>query len=98
MLLHIKHVHTWDNCPAHNPEKIALLKKVLASGGEKGVRVISATVDAPAHTFFFMLEADSMEHVTRWFEPLLEWGQGEVDPVTDLMATSNMMETIMAKK
>jgi hypothetical protein len=97
MLVHMKHVHTWNNCPAHSPEKIALLKKVLDTAGEKGVRLLSATVDAPAHTFFFLLESDSMENVTRWWEPLLEWGQGEVDPVTELKATGEMMEKIHKK-
>jgi hypothetical protein len=97
MLIHMKHVHTWNNCPAHNPEKIALLKKVLDTAGDKEVRVLSATVDAPAHTFFFLIEADGMESVTRWWEPLLEWGQGEVDPVTELKVTSEMMEKVLRK-
>jgi hypothetical protein len=98
MLVHMKHVHAWNNCPAHNPEKLALLKKVLGSGGETGVRVLSAHVDAPAHTFFFLIDADSMESLTRWFAPLVEWGQGEVDPVTDLKATADMLEQVIQKK
>jgi hypothetical protein len=98
MLIHMKHVHASNNCPAHNPEKLALLKKVLGSGGDKGVRVLSAHVDSPAHTLFFLIETDSMENLTRWFEPLLEWGQGELDPVTDLKATADMLEQVAQKK
>lgn len=98
MLFHLKHTHTAENCPAHNPEKIALLKKVLETAGEKGVRVVSAHVNTPAHTFFVLLETDSVENLSRWIEPILGWGQGEVSPVSDLLATSKMMEEILAKK
>jgi hypothetical protein len=98
MLLHMKHTHTPEKCPAHDPERLASMRKVLDSAAEKGVRIQSALVNAPAHVFFFVLDVDSMDHLTKWWEPLLEWGQGEVIPVTELKATGAHLEALKNKK
>ena len=87
MLFHVKHVHTWETCPAGDPE---LPRKTFGAvvseehARKVGVKLLSSYADAPAHTTFFIVEADSAEKVGAFLLPLLKLGSAEIRPVTDL--------------
>jgi len=61
MLFHVKHVHTHETCPAGNPE---LTKKTFGTmvmpdhASKTGVKLLASYADAPAHTVYFIVEAD----------------------------------------
>ena len=42
-------------------------------------------VDAPAHTAYFILDADSAEKMGKFLFPILMIGTAEITPVTDLV-------------
>lgn len=87
MLFHVTHTHTGESCPAHNPELIrTTFGKMLSSAEKIGVNVIGRYVDAPAHTVYFILEADSVEKLADFFEPALNIGHAEIRPVEDGLA------------
>ena len=87
MLFHVTHTHTWESCPAHNPELIkSTFGRMLSSAEKIGVNVIGRYVDAPAHTVYFILEADSVEKLADFFEPALNIGHAEIRPVEDGLA------------
>ena len=90
VLFHVTHVHTCETCPAAlgDPE---LARKTFGTvvsdehAKKIGVRLLSSYADAPAHTTFFIVEADSSEKVGGFLLPLLKLGNAEIRPVTDLV-------------
>jgi hypothetical protein len=87
MLFHVTHVHSPESCPAHDPERArATFGKVLASAEGLGVKLIGAWVDAPAHTFYMVVDADSVEKLSDLFYPALTIGTAEITPVEDSLA------------
>jgi len=88
MLFHVEQFHTHETCPAGNPELIKKTygKVVLPEHARKtGVKLLGAYADAPAHTVYFIVEADSVEKVGTFLLPLLKLGSAEITPVTDLV-------------
>jgi hypothetical protein len=84
MLFHVTHVHSPESCPAHDPEQArATFGKILSSAEEKGVKLIGAWVDAPAHTVFFVVDTDSAAKLSDLFFPALTIGHAEITPVED---------------
>jgi len=87
MLFHVTHVHTPETCPAHDPEKaIATFGKIMSSAEEIGVKLVGAWVDAPAHTAYFVVEADSAQQLSDLFFPALTIARADVRPVEDTLA------------
>mgnify|MGYP001028471666 CR=1 FL=1 len=89
MLFHVRHIHTFETCPArHGPEMVS---KTFGTIGrpehakEAGVKVLGMYVDAPAHTAYFILDADSAEKMGKFLFPILMIGTAEITPVTDLV-------------
>jgi len=88
MLFHVKHVHTHETCPAGDPE---LVKKTFGTvvlpehSSKTGVKLLGGYADAPEHTVYFIVEADSIEKVGAFLLPLLKLGYAEITPVTDLV-------------
>ena len=90
MLFHIKHVHTYETCPAAlgDPELVRKTFGTVVSdehAKKVGVKLLSSYADAPAHATFFIVEADSAEKVGAFLLPLLKLGSAEIRPVTDLI-------------
>jgi hypothetical protein len=86
-MFHVKHTHTWESCPAHDPDLISsTFGKMLAGAEKTGVKVIGRYVDAPAHTVYFIIEADSAKEIANFFEPALKIGHAEIRPVEDGLA------------
>ncbi|MFQ6673809.1 MAG: DUF3303 domain-containing protein [Fidelibacterota bacterium] len=87
MLFHITHTHTWESCPAHDPERLkTTFGKVLGSINEIGVELVAVYVDPPAHTVFLIVDADSAEKLEELLDPVLEIGRADIRPVGDGLA------------
>ncbi len=84
MLFHITHIHTPETCPYHNPEQArATFGKVLSGAEELGVKLVGVWVDAPAHTIYMVVEADSSQKIEELLAPAFEIGRAETRVVQD---------------
>jgi hypothetical protein len=91
MLFHASHTHTHATCPSHNPEQRALFNKVLNSATDIGIKVIGSYADAPGHTVYYILEADTALQISQFFNPILELGDADIKPVTDTIELLEQM-------
>jgi hypothetical protein len=84
MLFHVKHVHSWEACPYHDPDRArATFGKAMAGIMESEVELIGAYVDAAAHTTFLMLDATSASQIEEALAPVIDIGWAETRPVVD---------------
>ena len=84
MLFHVKHVHSWEACPYHDPERArATFGKAMAGIMESEVELIGAYVDAAAHTTFLVLDASSAVQIEEALAPVIDIGWAETRPVVD---------------
>jgi hypothetical protein len=87
MLFHITHVHTPESCPADDPERARdTIGKIIAGGNAPGIKLVGAWADAPGHTFFLVVETDSVDKLTDLFYPALTMAHAEITPVEDALA------------
>ena len=87
MLFHITHVHTPETCPYHNPEKAReTFGKMMSSAEQLGVKLVGAWLDAPAHTFYLVIETDSVQKIEELLAPGFEIGHAETRAVSDATA------------
>ncbi len=90
MLFHITHVHNWENCPAHDPEKAkATFGKMIANANGSGAKLKGAYVDPPAHTFYLIVEADDAKQLELLLDPVFELGSAEIRPISDALEVLN---------
>ena len=86
MLFHVKHVHSWEACPYHDPDRArATFGKAMAGIMESEVELIGAYVDAAAHTTFLMLDATSASQIEEALAPVIDIGWAETRPVVDFV-------------
>jgi hypothetical protein len=86
MLFHITHIHNWENCPAHDPEKAkSTFGKMLANADASGVKLLSAFVDPPAHTFYLIIEANDAKQLELFLDPVFKLGSAEIRPVSNAL-------------
>lgn len=84
MLFHIKHVHTEMTCPYEKPEVVAeTFARVLPGFAEAGAKVIGSYTDPPAHTMYFVVDADSWDQIRAGLEPIIPIGTADIRPVTE---------------
>jgi hypothetical protein len=87
MLFHVTHVHTPESCPADDPERARdTIGKIIAGGDAPGIKLVGAWADAPGHTFFLVVETDSVDKLTDLFYPALTMAHAEITPVEDALA------------
>jgi hypothetical protein len=87
MLFHVTHMHSPESCPAHDPERAReTVGKVLGGAEGAGVKLIGTWVDAPGHTFYLVVESDSVQKLTDLFFPALTLGTADIVPVEDALA------------
>ena len=87
MLFHVTHVHTPESCPADDPERARdTIGKIIAGGNAPGIKLVGAWADAPGHTFFLVVETDSVDKLTDLFYPALTMAHAEITPVEDALA------------
>lgn len=84
MLFHITQTHTPEACPYHNPEKArATFGKMLSGAEQLGVKLVGVWVDAPAHTMYVVVDADSAQKLEELLAPALEIAHTETRVVQD---------------
>ena len=84
MLFHITHIHTPETCPYHKPEKARdTFGKMLSGAEQLGVKLVGVWVDAPAHTFYIVVETDSAQKIEEVLAPAFEIGHAETRVVQD---------------
>lgn len=84
MLFHVKHTHSWETCPYNDPVRAReTFGKALAGIMESDVELIGAFVDAPAHTTFLVLDANSAAEIEEALAPVIDIGWAETRPVVD---------------
>jgi len=82
MLFVLDHEHSTENCPAGTvrPGR-ELLSKFEANAEISGLRLVEGYLDAPAHHFYFIVEADTPEQILQFIVPYLGVGETEAHPV-----------------
>ena len=87
MLFHITHTHSPEMCPRHDTTKTRnTWGKTFYKAENSGIKLLASYVDAPAHTVYFIVEADSAENITKFLDPVLTMGSAQIRPVTDGLA------------
>jgi hypothetical protein len=90
MLFHVKHVHSWEACPYHDPDRArATFGKAMAGIMESEVELVGAYVDAAAHTTFLILDATSAGQIEEALAPVIDIGWAETRPVVDFAEVMN---------
>lgn len=92
MIFHATARHTHETCFAHKPENQALLRKVMASADELGVKIIGSYADGPGHTIYMIIEADTALQIAQFFSPIIELGDAEIKPVADVAELMQQFE------
>jgi hypothetical protein len=86
MLFHVTHTHSWESCPYHDAEKAAAtFGKTMAGFADSGAQLVGAWVDAAAHKFIFVVDANSLMQIEEAMAPIIDVGCAETRPVTDAM-------------
>lgn len=84
VLFHVTHTHTWESCPYHDPDRARdTFGKTMAGIADSEVELVGAFVDAPAHTTFLLLDADSAVQIEEVLAPVIDIGWAETRPVVD---------------
>jgi len=90
MLFHVKHTHSWEACPYHDPDRArATFGKAMAGIMESEVGLVGAYVDAAAHTTFLVLDATSAGQIEEALAPVIDIGWAETRPVVDFAEVMN---------
>ena len=83
-MFHVTHIHTPESCPGEDVQRAReTFGKLLGSAEKIGVKILGAYVDAPAHTVYIIIEADSNEKISEFFRPTLTIARAEIRPVED---------------
>ena len=97
MLFYVRLTHSPENCWAreeHEGKSTELVSRIEDSEASD-VRVRSATLAPNEHTFFLLVEADSVEGLTALLgPPILQDHQADVVPVTTI---GNALDTLDVK-
>lgn len=62
------------------------MAKAVKSVEESGIKLIGMYVDPPGHKFYILMEAETMEQIVGFFDPMLEFGDADIHPVMDFQA------------
>ena len=94
MLFHATHRHTHETCSAHKPENRALFAKSITTAKDIGVKIIGSYTDAPGHTLYLIIEAETALQIAQLFDPILDLGDTEIRPVADAMKLFDQMQKL----
>jgi len=93
MLFHATHTHSYQTCHAHDEDRKAKVMEAVQSAGDIGINIIGIFVDPPGHVAYFVLEAESMEQIVQFFDPLLELGDTDISPVMSMQAALDALKS-----
>src|SRR3972149_80607 len=81
----VTQMHAPSDCPSDEPEVLRKLGHAFSDGEatRKGVKLLGAFIAPLEHTFFFLLEADSLAKVTDFLKPAAKLGTANVTPVDE---------------
>jgi hypothetical protein len=86
MLFHVRLTHSPENCWArdeHEGKPTELVERIENTDESSGVSVRSAALAPNEHTFYLMVEAETVESLTALLgPPILQDHQADVVPVT----------------
>ena len=92
MLFHATHTHSYQTCHAHDEARKTKIMEAVKSTEESGLKIHSIHVDPPGHVGFFLLEADTMEQIVQFFDPMLELGDTDIRPVMSMEAALDALK------
>ena len=92
MLFHATHTHSYQTCHAHDEARKAKIMEAVKSADESGLKIHSIHVDPPRHVGYFLLEADTMEQIVQFFDPMLELGDTDIRPVMSMEAALDALK------
>ena len=84
MLFHATHKHSYQTCHAHDDKRKAKMMESIQSADGLGIKVHGVYVDRPGQVFFFILEADEMEQIVKFFDPMFELGDANIKPIMSM--------------
>lgn len=92
MLFLITHTHDPDQCLFGDPSALAgTFGTVDEAMVKAGATVIGSWVNAPAHTFYWIVDADSAATITKGLSPIVTRGRADIRPIADLAETISML-------
>ena len=94
MLFHATHTHSYQTCHAHDEARKAKIMEAVKSADESGLKIHSIHVDPPGHVGYFLLEADTMEQIMQFFDPMLELGDTDIRPVMSMQAALDALKQL----
>ena len=93
MLFHITHTHAPERCLYRDPETLAAtFGRISGAMTAAGATVIGNWVDAAAHTFFFVVDADSAAQITAGLDPVVDRGHAAIRPIAETAATIESLQ------
>ena len=102
MLFHVTMTHTEDNCPGYHrerlPEVVEAFENLEALGAELNVKLHSFVWCPPDHVAFALLEADSLDAVSRFIFSIPMPQDTQVIPVEHTQDTVAMAKAMMAQE
>ena len=91
MLFHIIHTHGYETCMAHNQDSKTKFSQTISKAKELDIKVHGVYADPPGHQIFMVLEADTMERLVKFLDPIIDFGDYDIRPVLNF---STAMETL----
>ena len=102
MLFHVTMTHTEDNCPVYQrermPEVLEAFENLEALAKELNVKLHSFVWTPPDHVAFVLLEADSLNAVSRYVFSIPIRQDIQVFPVEHLHETLAMAKAMAAQE
>ena len=93
MLFHATHTHSYQPCHAHDENRKAKVVEAVQASEEIGIKIHGIYVDPPGHSAYFVLEADTMEQVVKFFDPMFELGDTDIHPVMSMQAALDALKS-----
>jgi hypothetical protein len=92
VLFHITHTHDPSQCLFEDPTKLSeTFGAVDGAMAKAGASVVGSWVNAAAHTFYWVVDADEAGQITRGLAPIVTRGHADIRVVTDLQETIAML-------
>ena len=85
MKFHVTLAHAPESCPGAHGGTPSEVMDWPARAKEAGVVLRSAVVCQPAHTVFFVVEADDYSELYDMFRPAGGFAKADISPVRDLL-------------
>jgi len=91
MLFHITHTHGYETCMAHNQDSKKEFSQTISNSEKLDIKVHGVYADPPGHQIFMVLEADTMEQLVKFLDPIIDFGDYDIRPVLNF---STAIETL----